>query len=224
MAESRKNPAYFAAKDDGRNVVAGLNTTNFPVEMVSWDDAAEFCAKLSQLEKLQPFYLRDGETVTLLDGTGYRLPTEAQWEFACRAGTTTKYWSGDTDEELSRAGWFNGNASRRTHAVGELKANPFGLHDMHGNVWEWVQDAWEETYYEQFGNQPAIDPNGIPSNGSHVLKGGHWRSSASICRASSRTASTLAIFRLQNCAGFRVALEVNAVKAAIAKRAPAVSR
>ena len=77
-----------------------------PVEMVSWNDAAEFCAKLSEQEKLKPFYFRAGETVTMLEGTGYRLPTEAEWEFACRAGTTTKYWIGDKDEDLPQAGWF----------------------------------------------------------------------------------------------------------------------
>ena len=211
------NPSAFATKGDGSFFVAGLNTINHPVEKVSWNDAAGFCAKLSQLEKLQPFYLREGETVTPLDGTGYRLPTEAQWEFACRAGTMTKYWIGDRFEDLAAVGWFDWNSGLRTHAVGESKANPFGLHDMHGNVWEYVEDACEQTYYEQFRNQPAIDPRGAPANGSHILRGGHWRSTALICRASNRTASTLTILHVQNCAGFRVALEVPAVKAAIAK-------
>ena len=214
------NPSDFAPTGNQRNAVAGLNTANHPVEMVSWNDAAEFCAKLSQLEKLQPFYLRADETVTPLDGTGYRLPTEAQWEFACRAGTMTKFSCDERFENLESTAWLDRNSDRRTHAVGELKANPFGLHDMHGNVWEYVEDAWEQTYYEQFQNQPAFDPRGTPANGSHILRGGHWRSTASICRASSRIASTLAIFRLQNCAGFRVTLEVAAVKAATAKRKP----
>ena len=214
------NPSAFAPQGNGGFFVAGLNTTNHPVEMVTWNDAAEFCAKLSQLEKLQPFYLRDGESVTPLAGTGYRLPTEAQWEFACRAGTTTKFSCDERFENLESIAWLDRNSSRRTHSVGELKANPFGLHDMHGNVWEFVEDAWEQTYYEQFRNQPAIDPRGAPANGSHILRGGHWRSNASICRASSRIATSLTIFRVQNCIGFRVALEVTAVKAAIAKHEP----
>ncbi len=214
------NPSAFASTGDGKNSVAARNTTNHPVEMVNWNDAAEFCAKLSQLEKLQPFYMRDGETVTPLVGTGYRLPTEAQWEFACRAGTTTKYWIGGTDHQLMEVGWFDINSARRTHAVGELKANPFGLHDMYGNVWEYVEDAWEQTDYEQFRNQPAVDPVGPHANGSHVMRGGHWRSLASICRSSNRTASTDAIFRVENCSGFRVTLEVNAVKAATVKPTP----
>ena len=149
-----------------KGAVLGLDTSTHPVEMVSWNDAAEFCAKLSEKEKLKPFYFRAGETVTMLDGTGYRLPTEAEWEFACRAGTTTKYWIGDKDDELVRAAWIGANSVGRTHAVGELRANPFGLYDIHGNVWEWVQDWWEPTYYGQFQEKPALDPNGPSVAGS----------------------------------------------------------
>jgi len=128
------NPSHFAPMGMGKEAVAGLETADQPVEMVSWNDAAEFCAKLSEQEKLKPFYFRAGETITPLDGTGYRLPSEAEWEFACRAGTATKYWIGDKDEDLVRAGWFGGNSGGRTHAAGELRANPLGLYDIHGNV------------------------------------------------------------------------------------------
>jgi Leucine-rich repeat (LRR) protein len=195
----------------GKDAVGGRDTTSHPVENVSWNDAAEFCAKLSRHEKRKPFYFRSGETVTQLDGTGYRLPTEAEWEFSCRAGTTTRYWSGDTDQDLALAGWFGTNSGGRTNAVGELKANPFGLHDMHGNVWEWVQDEWEATYYGQFQETPARDPKGPSSAGSgRVIRGGDLDDPACDCRASPRAAygPTSRFFNV----GFRVSLAVTAVK------------
>jgi serine/threonine protein kinase/formylglycine-generating enzyme required for sulfatase activity len=206
-----KNPSWFAATGEGKDQVAGMDTIGQPVETVDWNDAAEFCAKLSQQEKLKPFYFRAGEKVTMLDGTGYRLPTEAEWEFFCRAGTTTKYWTGDTDENLPQAGWFATNSGDRTHAVGELKANPFGLHDVHGNVWEWVQDAWEPTYYGQFQEKPALNPYGPSSAGSQrVLRGGSWFAPASRCRASDRYGPDPT--HRNSDIGFRVSLVVDAVK------------
>ena len=120
------------------------------------------------------------ETITPLDETGYRLPTEAQWEFGCRAGTTTKYWIGDTDKELVLAGWFDGNSGGRPHAAGELKANPLGLYDIHGNVWEWVEDGWDRLYYGQFAEKPAINPSSQSSADSQrMVRGGGWTFTAS---------------------------------------------
>ncbi|MGE0609520.1 MAG: formylglycine-generating enzyme family protein, partial [Pirellulales bacterium] len=211
-----QNPSHFAPMGAGKDAVVGLDTSSSAVETVSWNDAAEFCAKLSEQEKLKPFYFRSGETVTMLEGTGYRLPTEAEWEFACRAGTTTRYWIGDKDEALPAAGWFGVNSGGRTHAVGELKANPLGLYDIHGNVWEWVQDWWEPTYYGQFREKPALDPDGPSSAGSRrVIRGGSWTYNASNCRASDRYAHGPSLRSLN--IGFRLALAVDAVKAAIAK-------
>ncbi len=219
------NPSAFAATGTFPEFVAkvtGKDTAGHPVEMVSWKDAAEFCAKLSEKEQLKPFYFRAGEKVTTLDGTGYRLPTEAQWEFACRAGTTTKYWIGDQDEDLVQAGWFNVDSGGRTHAAGELKANPLGLFDIHGNVWEWVQDWWEPTYYSQFQERPALDPSGPASAGSErVIRGGGWNYEASFCRASSRYANDQSARYYSN--GFRVALAVEAVKQAIAAQSSTIS-
>ncbi len=216
---SDRNLSWFAPNGTGKGHVAGIDVTQHPVEMTSWNDAAEFCARLSQFEKLQPCCVRDGETVTPLPGNGYRLPTEAQWEFACRAGTESRYWFGDKYEDLPQADRFDLNSNARTHAVGELKANPFGLHDLHGNVWEWVEDWWGPTYYGTLPEKGAIDPLGPPSAGlQRVLRGGHWRSTASISRASSRYSALPTA--LQNCAGFRVAVPVAAVKAAIAARTP----
>ncbi len=210
------NPSHFAPTGAGKDAVAGRDTKRHPVEMVSWNDAAEFCAKLSRQEQLQPFYDRAGETITPLNGSGYRLPSEAEWEFACRAGTTTKYWIGDTDEDLLQAGWLGGNSGSRTHAVGELKANPFGLCDMHGNVWDWVEDGWDPDFYGQFQEQPAINPHSSFSTGSQrVIRGAHWGHAASSGRASvRRTRETT--FRADN-VGFRVLLPVAAVQTAIAE-------
>ena len=152
------NPSEFAPTGARKESVVGLDTTHHPVEMVSWNDAAEFCAKLSLQEKLKANYLRTGETVSPLEGNGYRLPSEAEWEFACRGGTTTKYWNGNNDQDLPQVAWFGAGDGVLTRAVGELKANPLGLFDVHGNVWEWTQDEWEPTYYEQFQAKTAIDP------------------------------------------------------------------
>ena len=206
-----KNPSPFAPMGIAKDTVAGMNTTRHPVEMVSWNDAAEFCAKLSQHEKLKPLYSRVGETVTSLSGTGYRLPTEAEWEFSCRAGTTTRYWLGDQEQDLAQIGWFTADSEGRTHAVGELKSNPFGLFDVHGNVWEWVQDLWEPTYYEQFQGMPAIDPNGpSPAGSLRAVRGGGWSNAAPTCRASHRQATEPADH--DHFIGFRVSLPVDAVR------------
>ena len=222
-AVMQATPSHFASTGPGKDAVANLETQNHPVETVSWNDAAEFCAKLSQKEELKPFYFRAGETITPLEGTGYRLPTEAEWEFACRAGTTTKYWIGDKDDELVRAGWFGGSSGGRTHAAGELKANPLGLYDMHGNVWEWVEDAWELTYYGQLVEQSAINPNGPSSAGSRrVVRGGHWHGTASFCQSAIRYAYDPP--SRNNIVGFRVSLLADAVKESLKRQGVAGGR
>jgi eukaryotic-like serine/threonine-protein kinase len=140
---------------------------NKPVENVSWRDAMMFCERLTK------------ET-----GNEYTLPTEAQWECACRAGSMTKYCFGDSDDELGEYAWYNKNSEGTTHPVGEKKQNDWGLYDMHGNVWEWCRDRYEKKYY----NDPKAgdNPEG-PVNGSlRVLRGGGWRFSAEFCRSAIR--------------------------------------
>ena len=208
------NPSHFAPMGTGKEAVVGMDTASHPVEGVSWNDAAEFCAKLSKQEEMKPFYFRAGETITPLDGTGYRLPTEAEWEYACRAGTTTKYWIGDKDEDLVRAGWFADNTGGRTHTAGELKANPYGLYDIHGNVWEWVRDVWDAAYYSEFTGKPAVDPGGPSSTDSRrVVRGGHWYYFESRCRAADRFA--LDPSNRHDGIGFRVSLVADAVRTSL---------
>ena len=148
------NPSRF--KDCGEDC---------PVEYVSWYDAQEFIKKLYEIEK----------TVK------YRLPTEAEWEYACRAGTNTEWSFGDDASQLSEYAWFIDNSKDRTHSVGTKKRNTWGLYDMHGNVWEWVEDDWHDTY------------DGAPSDGSawideprgadRVIRGGGWGFYAPYCRS-----------------------------------------
>jgi len=217
------NPSHFAPTGMGKEAVAGLETAKHPVETVSWNDAAEFCAKLSKQEKLKPFYFRAGEAITPLDGTGYRLPTEAEWEFACRAGTATKYWIGGKEEDLVRAGWFYGNSGGRTHVAGELNANPFSLSDIRGNVWEWVQDGWNASYYGQSQEKPAIDPNSpFPTCDQRVIRGGNWRDTASYCRSSFRLAYEPTV--RGHGIGFRVSLNVDAVRQTLKVSGPAMPK
>ncbi|MBI3862004.1 MAG: SUMF1/EgtB/PvdO family nonheme iron enzyme [Planctomycetia bacterium] len=210
------NPSYFSESGEGKAAVGNLETRNFPVEMVSWNDAAEFCANLSQQEQLKPFYLRSGETVMSLEGTGYRFATEAEWEHACRAGSTTRFWSGDQDSDLMQAGWVGSNSNGRNHGVGELKANPFGLYDVHGNVWEWVQDCWDRGFYAEFTENAAVDPyNSFSSGSRRVFRGADRHGGPAHCVSSARGAPNPT--DRYDFIGFRVALVVNAIKSETTK-------
>jgi formylglycine-generating enzyme required for sulfatase activity len=144
------------------------------VEMVSWDEANEFCRKATdELRKLK--LLDDGEVI--------RLPSEAEWEYACRAGTKTKYSFGDRADDLKDHAWFDGNAKGNDPPVGKKKANAWGLYDMHGYVWEWTADAWHDDYKGAPADGRAWDEKGAKER---VLRGGSWTDGADACRSAYR--------------------------------------
>jgi formylglycine-generating enzyme required for sulfatase activity len=177
-----------------------------PVERVRWRDAKQYCNERSLLEGLRPAY---NEKTADWDcdpaANGYRLPTEAEWEFACRAGASTPYDFGPATQ-LRAYGWFADNADRQTHPVGQKRPNRWGLHDLYGNVAEWCEDVYHPNYYRE---SPADNPPGPASPGRdvrRVIRGGSWRSSADACRATFRqgekTGDTDACFSTDYC-GFR---------------------
>ena len=153
-----------------------------PVEQLRWSDAVRFCNKRSEAEKLQPCY--DLNTLKCnFDATGYRLPTEAEWEYACRAGTATAYFFGDTPAKVGDYAWFEKNSGGHPHPVGQKQPNPWGLYDIAGNVWEWCNDFYKVDYYQE---SPRENPRGPDSGQNKVLRGGAWRFSADNCRSGYR--------------------------------------
>jgi formylglycine-generating enzyme required for sulfatase activity len=182
-----QNPSWFASTGEGNAKVAGMDTSRFPVEDVSWYDAVRFCNALSQAEGLDPSYKIHGDRVENGGGDGFRLPTEAEWEYACRAGTSSPYGFQGGEEEFPHYAWFDENSGGRTHAVGEARANNFGLHDMHGNVWEWTWDTYWSDYYAR---SPEIDPAGPTAAADRVVRGGSWINSADGARSAYRSRGT----------------------------------
>ena len=165
-----RNPSKFAGPDR-------------PVERVSWLGTVQYCNMRSLREGLKPCY--DPKTLQCDFGAdGYRLPTEAEWEYACRAGTATRYSFGRDAAQLGQFAWFKGNADKATHPVRQKRPNPWGLYDMHGNVAEWCGDFYAETY----NGLGAADPRGPATGTERVLRGGSWASSPEACRASARAA------------------------------------
>jgi serine/threonine protein kinase/formylglycine-generating enzyme required for sulfatase activity len=198
----RNNPSHFASTGAGARSVTGQPTEGHPVENVSWLDACRYCNALSRIERLAPYYAIDGEHVTVRDtnGTGYRLPTEAEWEYASRARTATRFCFGDDPRNLGEFAWYEGNADGKTHIVGQKSSNAFGLYDMHGNVAEWCWDGYDANYY---AGSPAVDPQGPAEFARRGIRGGGWRSLPQFCRSAPRYGSAPDLHN--DCVGFRVA-------------------
>jgi formylglycine-generating enzyme required for sulfatase activity len=173
-------------RQDGTNPSRFRDDDRLPVESVSWLDAVEYCNTLSTSERLPRFYRVRGQGVEVpdWDAPGYRLPTEAEWEYACRAGTASRYSHGDDERGLDEHAWYDMNAGGRTHPVGSKQANPWGFHDMHGNVWEWCWDIYAKDFYRR---SPLVDPRGPDSGTWRVLRGGSWLSTGDSCRSAFRS-------------------------------------
>ena len=170
------NPSSFKSSGKGA-----------PVEQVSWDDAIEFCQKLTERER------RAGR---LPEGYKYTLPTEAQWEYACRAGTTGPYAG-----ELGRMAWYGNNSGSKTHPAGQKAPNAWGLYDMHGNVREWCYD-----WYGDYPDGSVRDPPGTSSGSHRVDRGGGWNSFARNCRSAGRLRGAPSL--RNDSLGFRLALGI----------------
>jgi formylglycine-generating enzyme required for sulfatase activity len=193
-----KNPSNFqgvavAERHPETNLVVNeVDSANHPVEQVSWSDAVEFCQRLSGLPEEKKA------------GRIYRLPTEPEWEYACRAGSQMAFSFGSDEESLVNFGWYGPNSKGMTHAVGLKKANAWGLYDMHGNVWEWCADCLGE-----YPKGSATDPRGPEDGSDRVYRGGSWHDYAVLCRSAIRYGDDPSFRR--NDLGFRVALSSSGI-------------
>ena len=188
----KRPSAYRGSQKSFGQVGERFRGAKNPVNQISWEDAISFCKKLSDLPEEKTA------------GREYRLPTEAEWEYACRAGSKTAYSFGDSVKELPEYAWF-GDDSEGTHPVGQKKPNKWGLYDMHGNVFEFCQD-WFDNGNGDYPSVLATDPQGPSTGSTRIDRGGCWRCDAADCR-SARRVSAASTF-LNEYYGFRVAVSL----------------
>ncbi|MEO6037098.1 MAG: SUMF1/EgtB/PvdO family nonheme iron enzyme, partial [Saprospiraceae bacterium] len=174
----------------------------YPVLHVSWNDAARYCNWLSGQANLQAVYnLRQDTVSTNFSANGYRLPTEAEWEYAAAAGKAISTQPFAGLGSLNALAWYSGNSHHRVHLTARKKANALGVYDLSGNVWEWCQDWYDPRFYEK--SSGASDPCGPPNGQERTLRGGSWNNNPAHCRIANRS-SRYADFR-DGSVGFRVA-------------------
>jgi len=183
------NPSGFAAAGEKADRVSGRDTSHYPVERVSWHEAVEFCRRLS--------------AATAEQLHTYRLPTEAEWEYACRAGSTTRWCCGDDETELNDYAWCLSNGQAKTHPTGEKRANAWGLHDMHGNVWEWCAD-----WFGPYPDRPCVDPSGPTEGELRVFRSNPFQAPPMCQRSAYR--EKLDPEKFNSSGGFRVVCEIAA--------------
>lgn len=186
------SPGYFREGGLGDASLAEMNADLHPVEMVVWSEAEAFCQRLTKKESTYVLQLT------------YRLPTEAEWEYACRAGTYSRFHSGDDESALRRAGWYAVNTEEGTTAVGLLEPNAWGLYDMHGNVYEWCADR-----FRTFTPEDVTDPFGRDTT-SHCIRGGYWGRPWLSCRSAFRDSYSRGA--RASIAGFRVVRDLDGVR------------
>ncbi|MCE9561435.1 MAG: SUMF1/EgtB/PvdO family nonheme iron enzyme [Planctomycetes bacterium] len=163
---------YPVTQAQWKAALMGSEPSNFPgpdrpVEQVLWEESRKFCRQMTR---------------QLKGRAEVRLPTQAQWEYACKAGSTSDYNIGDGEESLQKAGWYEGNSGKETHPVGQLAPNAWGIHDMHGNIWEWCLD-----WYAEYSAEDQTDPGGPETGSDRVFRGGGWGDSAKFCRSTYRS-------------------------------------
>ncbi len=168
------NPSTFTGDD------------NLPVTNVGANDALKFCNMLSKTAGFEPCY--DEKTGKCdLSKNGFRLPTEAEWEYACRAGTQTHFYNGNTESDLDKAGWYLGNSDEKPHPVAQKEPNAWGLYDMHGNVYEYCYDGYDRSAPVGYPAESVTDPIFSEKFTYRVMRGGGWFSEPSSCRSFTRS-------------------------------------
>ena len=171
----------------GSNPSTFKGDNNLPVTNIGPLEIIKFCNKTSLIAGLEPCYDENTRKCDF-SKNGFRMPAEAEWEYACRAGTTTLFYTGNTEKDLARAGWYIGNSSGRTHPVARKEPNTWGLYDMHGNVFEYCNDDWIPAmcYGRYLLEHESVSPFHYYHN-LNVTRGGSWFSKPSVCRSAARS-------------------------------------
>jgi formylglycine-generating enzyme required for sulfatase activity len=178
--------AFCSAKGYPRANDEGWGRDQRPVINISWKDAANYCNWLSERERLAAVYTIKGDTILFnLKANGYRLPTEAEWEYAARGGMNSQNTKYAGSNDLDAVGWYEQNSETKTQPIGKKKANELGMYDVTGNVWEWCHDLYDPNFYSVSASDNPSGP--VSGEGVRIIRGGGWRSRAQGCRVTARS-------------------------------------